>query len=247
MVALKQCIEKESKAPDDLINYDDAIKYWSNIEPSVNGVLGGYGDTTNVPRVDIVGSLIFYRSVKTKFLNVAPKDTNYGMDFGAGIGRVTKNLLSQICDQVDLLEPVENFVVRMNDELSVLKQKGKIGKILQISMQNWVPEEPQKYTLLWCQWCCGHLTDQDFLKWMDNCRIALKNGGVLIVKENNSTDLHGNDVFDPTDSSKTRSDLHFKELFKRAGWKLCMTMKQRGMPRELYPIQMYALQPITEA
>lgn len=82
--------------------------------------------------------------------------------------------------RIDLLEPVENFVVRMNDELSVLKQKGKIGKILQISMQNWVPEEPQKYTLLWCQWCCGHLTDQDFLKWMDNCRIALKNGGVLI-------------------------------------------------------------------
>lgn len=242
MVALKLSTEKEQTAPDDLISYDDAIKYWSSIEPSINGVLGGYGDTTNVPRVDIVGSLIFYRRVNTKFLKTS-KETKYGMDFGAGIGRVTKNLLSNICDQVDLLEPVENFVVKMNEELRVLKAQGKIGEILQISMQNWVPKKTYKYHLLWCQCCCGHLTDDDFLKWMDNCRLALKEGGILIIKENNSTDLHGNDIFDPTDFSKTRSDLHFKKLFKQAGWNLCLTMKQRGMPRELYPIQMYALQP----
>ncbi|KAF6014531.1 hypothetical protein HII12_001355 [Brettanomyces bruxellensis] len=162
-MTLKLSTEKERTAPDDLISYDDAIKYWSSIEPSINGVLGGYGDTTNVPRVDIVGSLIFYRRVKTKFLKTS-EETKYGIDFGAGIGRVTKNLLSNICDQVDLLEPVENFVVKMNEELRVLKAQGKIGEILQISMQNWVPKKTHKYHLLWCQWCCGHITDDDFFK-----------------------------------------------------------------------------------
>ncbi|VEU23561.1 DEKNAAC104581 [Brettanomyces naardenensis] len=234
-----------AKNPDGLICYEDAIKYWTSVEPSVNGVLGGYGESTSVPKADIVGSLTFVRRLRNRFSN-EPGKIKYGLDLGAGIGRVTKNFMHTVCDKVDLLEPVKPFVEKMKIELQPLMKQGKIGEILEISMQDWVPEEPGRYYLIWCQWCCGQLPDADFLKWMDNCRLALQKGGMMVVKENNATGTENNDIYDPVDSSKTRTDANFRALFRKAGWKILSTTRQRGMPPELYPIRMYALQPMEE-
>ncbi|GMG21993.1 unnamed protein product [Ambrosiozyma monospora] len=226
---------------DSQINYTKAIDYWTGVEASVDGVLGGFGPTTSVPKADIVGSNTFLRKLKTR-LSVEPGKVKYGLDFGAGIGRVTKDFLVKVCDKVDLLEPVKPFVDQMKVELQVCQDK--IGDIYDISMQDWEPEYEGKYYLIWCQWCCGHLPDKDFLKWLDNCKKGLQKDGLLVVKENNTTS--GEDVFDPEDSSKTRSDANFRRLFKEAGWKLIATDLQKGVPRELYPIRMYALKPIRE-
>lgn len=228
---------------DELINYDDAINYWTTVEPSVNGVLGGFGESTSVPKADVVGSTTFIRKLKTRFSN-EPGKLRYGIDFGAGIGRVTRDFLNKVCDKVDLLEPVKPFVDQMKIELQPLIENGKIGEIYDIPMQDWQPSELGKYYLIWCQWCCGHLPDEAFLKWMNECKKGLQSDGLLVVKENNTTS--DDDVFDPEDSSKTRSDKNFRRLFKEAGWKLIATDLQKGVPKELYPIRMYALKPIRD-
>lgn len=225
---------------DSLINYNDAISYWTDVPATVDGVLGGFGETTSVPRADVVGSSTFMRKLKTRW-SAEPGKVKYGIDFGAGIGRVTRDFLHKICDKVDLLEPVEPFVKQMRIELEELNKQGKIGEILDIPMQDWEAEEG-KYALIWCQWCCGHLPDDAFIKWLDQCKIGLQKDGLLVVKENNTNS--DDDLFDPEDSSKTRSDKNFRRLFQQAGWKLIATDLQKGVPRELFPIRMYALKPV---
>ena len=220
--------------PDSQIDYEDAIDYWTGIPATVDGVLGGYGEGTVVPAMDVLGSNHFLRKLKSR--------KKIGADIGAGIGRVTKNMLSKHCDVVDLLEPVKPFVEQMNIELHELKEEGKIGKIYDMGMQDWQPEEG-KYWLIWCQWCVGHLPDDELVKFLQRCKKALQPNGTIVVKENNTPT--GNDDFDPEDSSVTRSDTKFKEIFERCGLKLIATDRQKGLPRELYPVRMYALKPTT--
>ncbi|KAG0680582.1 hypothetical protein C6P40_002017 [Pichia californica] len=229
----------ESKT-DKLINYNDAISYWTEVPATVDGVLGGYGESTSVPRADVVGSSTFMRKLNTRW-SAEPNKVKYGIDFGAGIGRVTRDFLYKICDKIDLLEPVIPFVEQMKIELQPLMNEGKIGEIFDIPMQDWNSVQG-RYALIWCQWCCGHLPDDAFIEWLDQCKKGLQNDGILIVKENNTND--DDDLFDPEDSSKTRSDKNFRRLFKQAGWKLIATDLQKGVPRELFPIRMYALKPI---
>ncbi|KAM9916136.1 hypothetical protein OXX59_010207 [Metschnikowia pulcherrima] len=62
--------------------------------------------------------------------------------------------------------------------------------------------------------------------------------GTLIVKENIAP---VEDIFDPTDSSVTRTDAKFRQLFQMAGFKLIASDVQKGMPKELYPVRMYCL------
>ncbi|GAV26620.1 Putative S-adenosylmethionine-dependent methyltransferase [Pichia membranifaciens] len=235
-------IGSEEENVDKLINYNDAISYWTDVPATVDGVLGGFGETTSVPRADVVGSSTFMRKLKTRW-STEPGKIKYGIDFGAGIGRVTRDFLHKVCDKVDLLEPVEPFVQQMRVELEQLEKEGKIGEIYDIPMQDWKAVEG-RYALIWCQWCCGHLPDDAFLKWLNQCNRGLQQDGLLIVKENNTNS--DDDLFDPEDSSKTRSDKNFRRLFEQAGWKLIATDLQKGVPRELFPIRMYALKPIRD-
>lgn len=236
--------EQEKAAPDSHINYDDAISYWTETPATVDGVLGGYGEGTVVPTMDVIGSSFFLRKLKSRMVVSGPPDhsnSKIGCDIGAGIGRVTRDLLYKFCDEVDLVEPVEPFVKQMSVELNDLTQLGKIGTIYPIGMQDFVPQVG-KYWLIWCQWCLGHLPDNELIKFLERCKKGLQPNGTIIVKENNTpSDL---DDFDDTDSSVTRSDSKFKELFIKSGLKLIATERQKGLPRELYPVRMYALKPI---
>lgn len=53
----------------------------------------------------------------------------------------------------------------------------------------------------------------------------------------------GWDVFDEVDSSVTRTEEKFKEIFEKAGMVVKRTEIQRGMPKELFQVRMWALQP----
>ncbi|CAN6638088.1 alpha N-terminal protein methyltransferase 1 [Trichomonascus vanleenenianus] len=222
--------------PDANIDYDTAIKYWSSVPATVDGVLGGFGESV-VPKVDIVGSTTFLRKISpTRDSQGQPKN---GLDIGAGIGRVTRDFLSRECDKVDLVEPVESFVEQAHKELASLKEKGKVGEIYQVGMQDFTPEEG-KYWLIWCQWCVGHLSDDNLVEFFKRCIKGLQPGGWIVVKENNTK---YEDDYDEVDSSVTRTDVKFRQIFERAGLDLKLTMLQKAMPKELYPVRMYALKP----
>jgi protein N-terminal methyltransferase len=222
-----------------LINYDDAIGYWSSTPATVDGVLGGYGEGTSVPKADVVGSSTLLRKLKSRMI---PEEgqVKYSVDIGAGIGRITRDMLYKFSEKVDLVEPVKPFVEQMHKELAPLKAKGVIGDIYDIGMQDWTPEEG-RYWLIWCQWCVGQVPDDELVKFLIRCKKGLQPNGTVVVKENNA---YGEDVFDETDSSVTRSNETFQRLFKEAGYKLIAVELQKGLPKELFPVRMYALKPL---
>lgn len=185
----------------------------------------------------------------------APKKLNLALDCGAGIGRITSGLLLNVAHTVDIVEPVPKFT----DVLSQLKpspDQGKVGQIFNVGLESWSPPADRKYDLVWVQWCLGHLTDKQavmFLKLAAGSLAGYDEGdgdegegeaqGWIMVKENLSTDEWGEDLFDDVDSSVTRSDQKFKQLFEEAGLKIVRSDVQSGFPKSLYPVRMYALRP----
>jgi protein N-terminal methyltransferase len=154
------------------------------------------------------------------------------------------------------VEPIAKF----SDNL---KGKDGIGKIFNVGLEDWSPQESgeSKYDVIWNQWCLGHLTDAQLTTYLEKCQKVLSGDGLIIVKENLSTS--GADVFDEVDSSVTRyvisrcnslkarklngcrCDQKFRDIFEKAGLRIKKTEIQKGLPKELYPVRIYALVPET--
>ncbi|KAF8910973.1 methyltransferase domain-containing protein [Gymnopilus junonius] len=100
-------------------NVQEGIEYWNTQPASLDGVLGGYG-SGSLPRVDALGSRLFLLNLYPQLSTVpsafraldAPTDPprTRALDVGAGIGRVTADVLLYLVSDVTILEPVESFV-----------------------------------------------------------------------------------------------------------------------------------------
>lgn len=129
--------------------YKNAQQYWSRISPTVDGMLGGL---SMIDRTDVQGSSVF---LKDLFKMKPSPNQHRALDCGAGIGRVTKNLLINYFKCIDLVEQDENFVRKSHDYLSVNgKLNEKIGTIHNVGLQDFTPTE-NTYDVIWCQWVCS--------------------------------------------------------------------------------------------
>ena len=235
-----------SDQPDAQISSVDAIAYWSSVSPTVNGMLAGF---PQVSATDLKGSYLFYQ----KLLRLQPsqpsnlegeKEVKRGLDCGAGIGRVTQGFLSRVCAVVDIIEPIPLFAEQARGCLADCSPEAQIGKVYTQSLEAFSPAaDHPKYHMIWIQWCAGHLTDNQFISFLRICNLLMRDEHSWIgVKENLSTDKQGRDVFDPTDSTVTRSLGSWERLFKDAGLVVLRTELQKGMPvRGLLPVRMWAL------
>ncbi len=115
-----------------------------------------------------------------------------------------------------------------------------------MGLESFAPTAGTTYDLIWNQWCLGHLTDAQLVSYLKNCGSLLtrsgdgKVEGLIVVKENLSPAF---DEFDETDSSVTRTEEKFKALFEEAGLGIIRTEWQRGFPKELFVVRMWALKP----
>lgn len=230
-----------STAPDSKISTTASIQYWNSISSDVDGMLGGY---PQISRIDLRGSLNFIIKLRRLSSNCQVRNAPQlarGVDCGAGIGRVTEGFLTNVCDVVDVVEPVAKFARVLED--GPLKKEGRVGDVYVTGLQDWTPTET--YDVVWNQWCLGHLTDSQLVSYFKRCGAALSEGGWIVVKENLSTHRFGEDLFDGVDSSVTRSDQKFRDLFKEAGLSIVKAELQTGFPKGLglYPVKMYALRP----
>lgn len=140
---------------------------------------------------------------------------------------------------VDIVEPVKAFTDKLRASTD------GIGAVWNVGLEAWDPARDGQgpYDLVWNQWCVGQLTDEQFVAYLRRVVRALSRGGWVVVKENLSNHYLGEDVFDETDSSVTRTDEKFRKLFGEAGMKVVATEVQKGMPKGLYDVRAYALQP----
>lgn len=152
----------------------------------------------------------------------------HAVDCGAGIGRITKNLLSKLFAKTDLVDPIDSFnkAVMEGEFLRQEREAGKIGQVFTMGLQEFTPEKG-KYSVIWNQWCLGHLKDVDLVEYFRRCREGLvRDGGVIVVKENLAS---GQDNFDGTDSSFTRTEKTFRQIFAKADLKIIHVAEQHGI------------------
>ncbi|KAK9471796.1 alpha-N-methyltransferase NTM1 [Dipodascopsis tothii] len=230
----------DAERADSHISYDDGIAYWNSIPATVDGVLGGFGNTT-LPRADMRGSSGFIEKIARKLPDFgAIVATGTACDIGAGIGRVTRDVLAKHFATVDLVEPVQSFADQIEPELAAASKLHVLGTIYRVGAQSFTPDAG-KYAVIWCQWCLGHLTDEQLVAFLRRCITGLAPAGLIFVKENNTSGFE--DEFDSVDSSVTRSNKSFQRAFAAAGLTVVHIELQPGLPTGLYPVRMYALRP----
>ncbi|TKA72664.1 hypothetical protein B0A49_05487 [Cryomyces minteri] len=216
--------EQSAPSADASIDHAAAIKYWNGVTPTVNGMLGGY---PQVSRIDLQGSKTFLAKLRLKSsTHPKTKPLSRVVDCGAGIGRITVEVTD---------------VITEGDDFRELREKGRIGKVYNQGLEDWEPVNT--YDLIWNQWCLGQLTDTQLVQYLLRSKTTLTKGGWIVVKENMSTDPAGKDIFDEEDNSVTRHDQSFMRLFSQAGLQVVATELQKGFPKALYPVRIYALQP----
>ena len=101
--------------------------------------------------------------------------------------------------------------------------------------------QPNRYDVVWIQWCIGHLTDDDCVEFLRTCSKCLKPMGMIVVKENNA---RRGFVLDKEDSSITRSDSYLVQLFNKAGLRLLQSSVEDDLPQGLFVVRAYALTPL---
>ncbi|KAJ3148486.1 hypothetical protein HDU86_007416 [Geranomyces michiganensis] len=224
--------------------YSDAAGYWGSVEPTVQGMLGGFEELTDI---DCKASAAFI----DEYVNsrkgsgrrgsiVLPRiGKELACDCGAGIGRVSKHFLLKVFDRVDLVEQTPKFLEQAKAEF-LGDQASRVDRFIPQGLQEFVPEEG-RYDLIWAQWVLGHLTDDDFVAFFRRCKLGLKPNGLIGVKENATR--NGVEV-DLVDSSVTRPPALMKELFAEAGLRIIKEDLQKGFPPSLYPVYMFMLEPI---
>ncbi|KAJ4357527.1 uncharacterized protein N0V89_002103 [Didymosphaeria variabile] len=249
----------DASAPDALINHAQSIEYWNSVSADTTGMLGGYPQTS---RIDLQGSSNFLTKLRRAKSTLSTKQPLPPLervaDCGAGVGRITKEFLLKVSRRVDVVEPVKKFTDELVQSLvsgewagdgdaGTGAGKGQVGEVINLGLQDWVPEKGA-YDVIWNQWCLGHLTDVQLVAYFERCKEGLleeeeRRQSWIVVKENLSTDFRGKDIYDEEDSSVTRSDEKFRRLFKEAGLKIVATELQKGFPKELFPVRIYALKP----
>lgn len=254
---------RSTTTPDAAINHTHSIAYWNSVSSDINGMLGGFPQTS---RIDLQGSSTFLTKLRRKH-HQTPKPTSHKTvntptptlepldrvaDCGAGIGRITKGFLLNVAKRVDVVEPVEKFTNELVASLDGEEQnsaKGQIGEIINLGLQDWTPS-PHSYNIIWNQWCLGHLTDTQLIAYLRRCAAGLitssssgKPEAWIIVKENVASDSTGMDIYDDEDSSVTRTEEKWLYCFKEAGLRVVSTEVQKGFPKDLFAVRMWALRP----
>ncbi|XP_072488771.1 N-terminal Xaa-Pro-Lys N-methyltransferase 1 isoform X2 [Notamacropus eugenii] len=128
--------------------YLKAEKYWKDVPPTVDGMLGGYGHISNI---DINSSKKFLQ----RFLREGPNrtGTNCALDCGAGIGRITKRLLLPLFKVVDMVDVTEDFLIKAKTYLG--EEGRRVRNYFCCGLQDFSPE-PNSYDVIWIQWVIEH-------------------------------------------------------------------------------------------
>lgn len=142
--------------------YEDAAHYWEKIPATIDGMLGGFGF---ISHIDIKGSNAFLEEV---FQMKNPPGKHQALDCGAGIGRITKNLLMKVFETVDMVEQNPIFLEKAKKFITATNTS-KLGNLYPVGLQDFIPEK-SKYDVIWCQWVLGHLKDDHFIDFFQRCK-----------------------------------------------------------------------------
>ena len=214
--------------------YERASTYYEmNCPETIDGVLGGFADISDV---DLDGSRGFIKELEAMKLNWS-WSCGAAAECGAGIGRVSKGLLLSLgVPQCDLVESSSRLLFAAPDYIG--NDAARCRFYCQ-GLQDWTPKK-QSYSIIWVQWVFCYLTDDDAIAFLRRCGDALVQGGVIVLKENTCDDTDF--VLDRQDASVTRSVPYLLQLVEKAGLKVVLCKFQSNFPSSIFPVPMIALE-----
>lgn len=223
--------------------YKKAEQWWvDNCPPTVNGVLGGFAEL-DLPDVKDSTMLLNHARENLKGKGNEPMRWERCLDGGAGIGRVTKNLLSNFFEKVDLVEGNQRLLDTVPEFLgSEPGKRERLGELFCSTLQDFCPAEGQ-YDCIWIQWVVIYLTDADFVKLLRRCIRGLRPGGMIFIKENVLTAGSSDLLKDEDDSSVSRSNRLMRHIFLQADLEIVEEKTQTDWPSGMFPVMMYAMRP----
>jgi protein N-terminal methyltransferase len=223
--------------------YGKAAKHYEQrCSPTLDGVLGGFA---NISDIDIEGSRQFVSEIEGTRPSSFQWSLGAAVEFGAGIGRVTKGLLLDLdfC-HYDVVESNAQLLAAAPDYIGT-RDGAERCRYYCSSLQNWfAPRVGARYSLIWIQWVLCYLTDLDVVTFLQRCAENLiDDGGIIIIKENTCVGDEDDDfVLDSEDSSVTRCVSYLLTLAQCAGLKLVHQKSQDNFPDEIYAVPMLAFE-----
>ncbi|MEW5307003.1 MAG: hypothetical protein WDW38_011241 [Sanguina aurantia] len=242
--------EEEVQTPEELWQvqdrYQKAVEYWDAQEPTYNGVLGGFGFVSDIDVRD--SKQLLLKAMKGPLAQAESEGRRLtALDCGAGVGRVSEQLLLHHFHEVDVLEPSEHLLLAAEKNLTPEKLKAlrcpaghKAVNFYCVGLEQHQFVEA-RYDCIWVQWCLLYLTDVDTVTLLRKCVAGLTRDGLIFVKENIARE--SDFAVDHEDKSLTRSNAYMLRLFEQADMQVMYNLKQRGFPKELFEVRMYALRP----
>lgn len=211
--------------------YARSRDYWERQAPTVDGMLGGLG---HLSPADVTDSHHFLDSLGDRI------DTSgVALDVGAGIGRVSAEVLAPRFAAVDIVEPIAAYAAVARRTVP----DGKLRTAYVCGMENLRIAPGVRYAVVWVQWCAIYLTDGDLVAFLRRAAAALLPGGVVVVKDNIAGGGESPFALDTSDNSVMRSDGYMRELYERAELDIVATATQRSFDVGLFRVEMYALVP----
>eukprot|EP00127_Corallochytrium_limacisporum_P007011 Clim_evm19s240 gene=Clim_evmTU19s240 len=221
--------------------YASAQRFWESCDPTDQSMLGGYEHTKDL---DVETSFKFLKD-HGPFKN--------GLDLGAGIGRVTRDLLVERLNipHVHIVELSEKLIKKcekINAELPNAKKLCFRHHCCSITDYEWGQPCCNTYDFMLLQYVMGHLLDDDLAEVLKKASDHLEPGrGIVFVKENMSNGknpyrgLDSDSNKDFASSFHVRSESSYNALFHKAELEVVSEMWQEHMPEELMPVKMLIL------
>lgn len=139
-------------------------------------------------------------------------------------------------ETVDMVELNQKF---LDSAKSFIGQEAhRVERLICSGLQDFTPEVGH-YDVIWSQWVLGHLTEDHLVEFLKRCKAGLTPDGIIVIKENVSGS--GENEYDDEDSSFTRCKDYYVNAMKNAGLTILKEERQKGFPKGLYSVYMFAL------
>lgn len=225
-------------------------KYWKNKKANIDDMLGGM--KKEIHKIDIQTSNQIVKTYwprnntnnkkkkkkKKADKQIVKNEEYYALDCGAGIGRVTEFVLGLRFDKVDLIEINPDFCKACKERIG---HKEYFGDVMAKSLHEFIPKH-NYYHCIWCQWTLEHLSDDDLITFLKNCKKALNKSSkysYCVFKEN----VCRNNLFfvNISASSIIRHQTVLEGMFEESGLNVVKVLDQKGFPQDLWPQKIFIL------